>query len=170
MGRLGRDPAFFDHARGSLSDQVAALTRRALVEQDPALNPYLHWILTGRHGEALPRALRAEHFDAIRSRLDRLVIREATVGALAKEGIRADAFNLSDIFEYMSDAAHVAAYEAVLAASNPGARIAYWNMMVPRRVPHSLAGRVRTRADLEDALKPRDKAFFYQDFVIEEVI
>src|SRR5262249_9555075 len=44
MGRLGRDPAFFDHVEGSPAEQVGRLTRKALVEQDPALNPYLHWI------------------------------------------------------------------------------------------------------------------------------
>ena len=169
MGRLGRDPAFFRHAQGSLPDQVARLTRRALVDQDPAENPYLHWILTGTHGAALPRALRPERFDPIRERLDRLDIRRCTVEALADQGVKADAFNLSDIFEYMSDDAHAAAYASVLAASNPGARIAYWNMMVARRAPASMAGRIVTRDDVQAELVSRDKAFFYQDFVVEEV-
>ncbi|MEM6627611.1 MAG: DUF3419 family protein [Pseudomonadota bacterium] len=169
MGRLGRDPAFFDHASGSLSDQVAGLTRRALVDQDPAANPYLRWILKGRHGSTLPRALRGEHFDVIRDNLDRLEIRECTVETLAGEGVKADAFNLSDIFEYMSPSAHEDAYCTVLAAANPGARIAYWNMMAPRRVPDALSDQVVTLQELEDELKPQDKAFFYQDFIVEQV-
>ena len=168
MGRLGRDPAFFDQVRGSVAEHVAGRTRQALVEQDPSANPYLHWILTGRHGAALPRALREEAFEAIRTRLDRLSVEHATIEALAGRGVRADAFNLSDIFEYMSPPGHAEAYAAVLAAARPGARIAYWNMMAPRRVPAALADRVRTRSDLEAALKPRDKAFFYSDFVVEE--
>jgi S-adenosylmethionine-diacylglycerol 3-amino-3-carboxypropyl transferase len=169
MGRLGRDPAFFTHARGSLADQVAALTRRALVDQDPSRNPYLHWILHGRHGESLPLAIREEHFEVIRERLPRLEVRLATVEALAEQGVRVDAFNLSDIFEYMSSEAHTEAYRAVLAASRPGARIVYWNMMVPRRVPGTLADRVITLSDVEAALAPQDKAFFYRDFVVEAV-
>ena len=99
MGRLGRDPAFFDHAEGSASDQVARNTRQVLVDQDPSRNPYLAWILTGTHGDALPLALRAEHFDVIRERIDRLEVRLSTIEALAEQGVRADAFNLSDIFE-----------------------------------------------------------------------
>jgi S-adenosylmethionine-diacylglycerol 3-amino-3-carboxypropyl transferase len=170
MGRLGRDPAFFDHVEGSPADQVARLTRKALVEQDPSVNPYLFWILTGRHGRDLPRALREEQFDMIRGRLDRLEARLCTVETLAEEGVKADAFNLSDIFEYMSPDAHEAAYGSILATANPGARIAYWNMMAPRRVPAAHADRVKTNAELEAKLKPLDKAFFYRDFVVEEVL
>ena len=169
MGRLGRDPAFFDHVEGGPSAQVARLTRKALVEQDPSVNPYLHWILKGEHGDGLPRALEAERFETIRDRLDRLEIRLCTVETLAEEGVKADAFNLSDIFEYMSPEAHEAAYGTILATSRPGARIAYWNMMAPRRAPASLADRVTTSTELEAKLKPLDKAFFYSDFVIEEV-
>jgi len=170
MGRLGRDPAFFDQVEGSAADQVARMTRQALVDQDPSANPYLHWIVKGTHGAALPRALQAERFDAIRARLDRLEIRLCTIEALAEAGVKADAFNLSDIFEYMSPEAHHAAYATVLNASKPSARLAYWNMMAPRRAPGALLNRVRTRADLEAELKPRDKAFFYGDFVVEEVL
>jgi len=133
MGKLGRDPAFFDHVEGGPAAQVSRLTRKALVDQDPSVNPYLYWILKGMHGEALPRALEEERFETIRERLDRLEIRLCTVETLAGEGMKGDAFNLSDIFEYMSPVAHEAAYGTILAASNPGARIAYWNMMAPRR-------------------------------------
>ena len=169
MGKLGRDPAFFDHVRGSASEHVAALTRKALVEQDPSDNPYLHWILRGSHGEALPRAWTEERYETIRDRLDRLDVRLGTVESLAEEGIKADAFNLSDIFEYMSPEAHEKAYGTILSASRPGARIAYWNMMAPRRAPKAHADKVTTNAELEAKLKPLDKAFFYSDFVIEEV-
>ena len=169
MGRLGRDPAFFDHVEGSVSDQVARLTRKALVDQDPAANPYLHWILKGCHGSALPRALREEHFDAIRTRLDRLDLRLEPLETLVSQGVQADAFNLSDIFEYMSPEAHEGAYAAILSAARPGARLVYWNMMAPRRAPKSLSGRVRTDTELEARLRPLDKAFFYSDFIVEEV-
>lgn len=169
MGRLGRDPAFFDHVKGSVSDHVAGLTRKALVDQDPAANPYLHWILRGSHGHALPRALTQEKFELIRSNIDRIEGRLCTVETLAEEGVKADAFNLSDIFEYMSPEAHDKAYATILAAAKPGARIAYWNMMAPRRAPNSHTTKVKANSELEAKLKPLDKAFFYSDFVIEEV-
>lgn len=169
MGRLGRDPAFFDHVEGSVSDHVARRIVHAAVDLDPADNPYLHWILTGTHGEALPLAWRPEHYDTIRDRLDRLDVRNGSFEDLIAAGIRADGFNLSDIFEYMDPATFARVYAELLGAAHPHARLVYWNMMAPRRVPDALRESIETRTDLEDAGKAMDKAFFYSDFVVEEV-
>jgi S-adenosylmethionine-diacylglycerol 3-amino-3-carboxypropyl transferase len=169
MGRLGRDPAFFDHVEGSVAAHVARRAVHAAVDLDPSENPYLHWIMTGTHGSALPLAWRAEHFDTIRSRLDRIDIRRGTLETFVTTGEKADGFNLSDIFEYMGPAAFAAVYGSVLDAAHAGARLVYWNMMVPRRAPADAAPRVRRRVDLETRGKATDKAFFYSDFVVEEV-
>ncbi len=169
MGRLGRDPAFFDHVEGSVSDHVARRIVHAAVELDPEDNSYLHWILKGSMGRALPLAWRAENFELIRSRLDRLDIRVGSFEGLIAEGVRADGFNLSDIFEYMDPATFAKVYGQLLQAANPGARFVYWNMMAPRRVPQDYRDRVVARTDLEARGKAMDKAFFYSDFVVEEV-
>jgi S-adenosylmethionine-diacylglycerol 3-amino-3-carboxypropyl transferase len=169
MGRLGRDPAFFDHVEGSVSDHVARRIVHAAVTLDPADNPYLHWILKGTMGRALPLAWRPETYDIIRSRLDRLDLRGGSFEALIAAGEKADGFNLSDIFEYMDPATFAAVYGQVMTAANPGARLVYWNMMAPRRVPQAFGSQVTTRADLEATGKAMDKAFFYSDFVVEEV-
>lgn len=169
MGRLGRDPAFFDHVEGSVSEHVARRIVHAAVDLDPADNPYLHWILKGTMGRALPLAWRPEHYETIRARLDRLDVRLALFEALVETGERADGFNLSDIFEYMDPATFAAVYAGLLEVANPGARLVYWNMMAPRRVPDALRHRVATRSDLEAEGKAMDKAFFYSDFVVEEV-
>jgi S-adenosylmethionine-diacylglycerol 3-amino-3-carboxypropyl transferase len=169
MGRLGRDPAFFDHVDGSVADHVARRIVHAGIDLDPAENPYLYWILTGTHGAALPLAWRAEHFHVIRDRLDRLDIRQGALEAFVSTGEKADGFNLSDIFEYMTMETFAAVYGSVLGAANPGARLVYWNMMAPRRLPALWASRVRRIVDVEDRGKAADKAFFYSDFVVEEV-
>jgi S-adenosylmethionine-diacylglycerol 3-amino-3-carboxypropyl transferase len=169
MGRMGRDKAFFDHVDGSPAQHVARRLRHAGVDTDPSQNPYLHWIMTGTHGDALPMAWREEHFDAIRARLDRLDIRPGSLEAFVSTGETAHGFNLSDIFEYMSPEVFTQVYGTVLGASAPGARIVYWNMMAPRRVPPECAARVETLSALEDRLKAQDMAFFYSDFVVEEV-
>lgn len=169
MGRLGRDPAFFQHVDGSLAEHVAGRLRHAAVDLDPSLNPYLHWILKEGHGAALPLAWRAEHYDTIRSRLDRLDIRQGALETLIESGEKADGFNLSDIFEYMSPEVFETVYGSTLAAANPGARLVYWNMMVPRRVPPAHAARVIRLEPEIAAGKAADKAFFYSDFVVEAV-
>jgi S-adenosylmethionine-diacylglycerol 3-amino-3-carboxypropyl transferase len=176
MGRLGRDPAFFKYVEGSVAERILARTRHALTALDPAVNPYLHWILKGTHGTALPWALRAENFDKIRTRLDRLEWHELTIEAfLERERARGrqapiDKVNLSDIFEYMSEENTAALLARLADASRPAGRLAYWNMLAPRRRPESLAGRLRPRDDLAGPLFAQDKAFFCSAFIVEEVI
>lgn len=171
MGALGRDPAFFNYVEGSVADRLLARTRHALAELDPTTNPYLHWVLRGSHGASLPFALREENFLKIRHNLHRLEWHPSTVEDwLARpDAPDADAFNLSDIFEYMSPDNTENILRAILARARPGARLAYWNMLVPRSRPASLAARLRPLDEEAAALHARDQAWFYSRFVVEEV-
>jgi len=167
MARLGRDPAFFDHVEGSVSDHVFSRLRHAGVDTDPSQNPYLHWVMTGTHGAALPLPWRREAFETIRDRLDRI---KPHLGPLESLSVRDIAgFNLSDIFEYMPSSVQEAVYRGILKTARPGARLVYWNMMAPRRVPQSLANQIVTLSEVEAQGKAADKAFFYSDFVVEAV-
>ncbi len=172
MGRLGRDPAFFRYVQGSVADRILARTRHALTALNPAENPYLHWILTGRHGDALPHALRLENFDAIRANLDRFEWRRQSLEEFlaAEPGQRVDRWNLSDIFEYMSEENTSALLSRLAEAGPRGARLAYWNMLAPRSRPASLAHRLAPLEELSTRLLAEDKAFFYSRFVVEEVL
>lgn len=171
MGRLGRDPEFFRYVEGSVADRILERTRHALVELEPSANPYLWWILTGGFGETLPEALREDRFELIGEalRTGRFKCFEGSLEGWLEEGEQADAFNLSDIFEYMSEANTGRLMERIAAASTPGARWAYWNMLAPRSSPESLRGRVRPLDGLADELFRRDQAFFYSRFIVEEV-
>jgi S-adenosylmethionine-diacylglycerol 3-amino-3-carboxypropyl transferase len=140
------------------------------VELDPSLNPYLAWILTGRHGEALPLALRREHFATIRSRLDRIEIVRRPLEQVAEPGLQVNGWNLSDVFEYMTPAEHERAYQRLLEATRLGGRLVYWNMMVPRSAPAACAARVRAHGSEAATLHGRDRAFFYRALMIEERI
>lgn len=174
MGRLGRDPAFFKYVEGSVADRILSRAEHALTTLNPAENPYLHWILTGTHGDTLPWALREENFTRIRDRLDRLEWHELPIEAFLDQERatgrepRIDKLNLSDIFEYMSEANTAELLTRLVNASRPGARFAYWNMLAPRSRPQSLANRLRPRTDLAGPLFAQDKAFFYSAFVVEE--
>jgi S-adenosylmethionine-diacylglycerol 3-amino-3-carboxypropyl transferase len=171
MGRLGRDPAFFKYVQGSVADRILARTQHALIELNPAENPYLHWILKGTHGAALPWALREENFERIRQNLHRLEWHEMTLEAfLDREQSPIDKFNLSDIFEYMSEQNTAALLERLADASRPGGRLAYWNMLAPRARPASLAHRLQPREDIAAPLFLRDRAYFYSAFRVEEVL
>ena len=81
-----------------------------------------------------------------------------------------DAFNLSDIFEYMSPDEHERSHAALLARARHGARIAYWNLLAPRTLPASLENRARKLEDLSRELHARDNAWFYGRFCVDEVV
>jgi S-adenosylmethionine-diacylglycerol 3-amino-3-carboxypropyl transferase len=172
MGRMGRDPAFFDYVEGRVADRILGRARHALTVLDPAANPYLQWILRGRHGTALPYALRPENFEAIRDNLDRFEWHCQSIEDYldAHPDLAVDCYNLSDIFEYMSTENYHALLEKLVARGRPGGRLAYWNMLVPRSRPESMAGRLRPLAELAARLHQEDKAFFYSRFVVEEIV
>ena len=44
-------PGVLPHVEGSVAARILARTRHALTVLDPADNPYLHWILSGRHSD-----------------------------------------------------------------------------------------------------------------------
>ena len=171
MGRMGRDPEFFRYVEGSVSERILARARHALTELDPAANPYLQWILTGRHTTALPHALRRENFDVIRENLDRLEWHCLSIEELleAEPELLVDCHNLSDIFEYMSDDYFHDLLSKLIAHSRDGARLAYWNMLVPRSRPTELARKLIPNHELAERLHLQDKAFFYSRFVVETV-
>ncbi len=172
MGCAGRDPSFFRHIDGPVAARILERTRYALTALDPTENPYLQWILTGRHTSALPTALRAENFEAIRAHLDRLEWHccsvEEYLNTLGKHSI--DRFNLSDIFEYISRESYHRLLDRLVRVGRSGGRLAYWNMLVPRGRPEHMADRLRPLSALAHRLHLADKAFFYSAFVVEEIL
>lgn len=171
MGRMGRDPSFFRFVEGSVASRILTRARYALTALNPSENPYLQWILTGTHTTALPFSLRAENFDAIRRNLDRLHCHQGPLEAYLAEvpASSIDAFNLSDIFEYISEPSYHALLEQIIRAGKPGARLAYWNTLADRRRPACMADRLLALEEFSQNLHARDKAFFYCAFHVEEI-
>ncbi len=172
LGRLGRDPSFFRYVDESVAEHLLGRTRHALAMLDPADNPYVQWILLGSHRTALPHALRAVNFEAIRNNIDRLEWHCNSLEGVFDEGVATsfDRANLSNVFEYMSQEAQREVLSRLADAASPGARIAYWNMMVPRNGAQLLPHRIRALTELAERLFVEDKACFYRAFVVEEVI
>ena len=112
----------------------------------------------------------------------RLRRRDAELGQLIDDGLLAekscdlllggrgfDGFNLSDIFEYLDTATCEKIYGTLLRMARPGARLAYWNMLAPRKCPGALLNRIRPLEQAERLFR-QDMAFFYSTFVLEEVL
>nr|CAM58109.1 hypothetical protein [uncultured marine microorganism] len=172
LGHLGRDPTFTRFADESVAQSLQRRIPYALIKLEPQKNPYLQWILAGRFVSALPYALRPENFDRIRQNLDSLEWHCASVEEVISQ-LPDDVLhccNLSNIFEYVSPESYERMLGEIIRVSAPGCRLVYWNVVVQRHCPPVLAHRLRQRRDIAVRLHRKDKAFFYRDLIIEEVV
>ncbi len=170
MGRLGRDPEFFRYVEGPVGPRILNRVEYALTVLPTNDNPYLEYVLNGNYAEALPDYLDPEVLPRVRDGLDRLTLVEGPAEeiATARGGSGFDGFNLSDIFEYLPMEACARIYGSLLRAARPGARLVYWNMLVPRRLALLFPDEAREASGAASELFARDRAFFYQDLVVDE--
>jgi len=167
MGAFGRDPAFFSQVDGAVGERILARTRQALSALPAASNPYLQYIVGGNFTpSALPLYLRPGARALIRRRLGRLRLFQGRIQDAP--GGPFSGFNLSDLFEYLPPAGFVDVYAALARAARPGARLAWWNLLLNRSCPLP-AARVRRLAGQARSLHARDKAWFYGSFELDEV-
>jgi S-adenosylmethionine-diacylglycerol 3-amino-3-carboxypropyl transferase len=171
MGRLGRDPEFFRYVEGSVAERILKRARYALTVLPTHDNPFLEYILTGNFTGHQPRYLRPAPFAALKERLELVTLVVGPVDQAARDDSRGrfDGFNLSDIFEYLDEENGRRIYGEMLGAARPGARLAYWNMLVPRACPAVYSDRVEPLQDESRELFARDRAFFYSAFLVDEV-
>ena len=166
MGRAGRDPAFLKEVKVSVGDFIFGKAARHLSHVAAQDNHILRFNLTGSFGETLPDYVQVAHYEQVKSRLDRLQLHHGFAEAAIEKWGNFDCFNLSNIFEYMDEPTFKLVSAQLLAGANPGARFAYWNLMVPRNMvnlfPDSLSDD-GTTATLDRAL---DRGFFYNKFIV----
>lgn len=164
MGKLGRDKSFFKYVEDS--DNVAVRIKKRFelgVSNVPNnKNPYLSYILRNEFGEgALPEYLKQENFDIIRERIDRITLFKGDLLSIPAD--KYDFFNLSDIFEYMSDAQFEQNVNYISQIAAPNGRIAYWNMQGSKYVNDR---GLTCQKELSEQLFVEDRAFFYKDFLV----
>ncbi len=171
FSRLARHPDFTRHAEQALWPTLQQRIFHALVTLNPAANPYVRWILTGHYGPALPWHLRPENFAAVREGLSRIELFQGSLESLLQRlpDDSIDACNLSDVFEYLPVGQYHEVLNDLARVGAPGCRLAYWNLLVHRRRPAALTAQIISRPDIARPLFRVDKAFFYSDFVVEEV-
>jgi S-adenosylmethionine-diacylglycerol 3-amino-3-carboxypropyl transferase len=174
MSMLGRDPSYFAHsavrdvAAHYLEKAELALTAFPLRD-----NPYVAYALSGGYDTVArtPTYLRPETLDRIRPRLDTVEVRNVSLaralGECAPNSV--DAFYLSDVFELCDMPTYQVLLGEVARVGRAGARICYWNNLVPRARPDALASRICSHDGLAARLHDVDRSFFYSRFVVESV-
>jgi S-adenosylmethionine-diacylglycerol 3-amino-3-carboxypropyl transferase len=167
MGRFGRDPKFLNEVKVTVSEFIFKKAETHLSSTNCMGNYYLKFILTGKFGKELPHYAREENFELIKSRLDKLVTFEGLAEQACEKFGYFDAFNLSNIFEYMDESTFSTVVNGLNEMGNPKARYAYWNLMVPRSLSNVVEGMVYQK-ELSDRLSATDKGFFYSQFLVNK--
>jgi S-adenosylmethionine-diacylglycerol 3-amino-3-carboxypropyl transferase len=173
QGRLGRDPAFLAHAQGDVAGRLLQRARLILTGPGAIGSPYLARLLTGSYPpHTRPRYLRPEYLPVIRERLDRLRWVQGAAGEGDHPALAGPfhGFNLSNIFEYASPEEHVRWFAALAKRAETHARFVYWNLLVPRGCPASLAGRARPLPEVAAALHARDQIRLYEALHVDEIL
>lgn len=169
MIKMGHTSESLGSFKGNFPSQVRARVGHSLTRLAACNNPYLTYALTGNYNvNALPRYLRANYKDVITSRLDRITLVHGPVQT-AGTG-KFDGYNLSDIFGFMNDDEFQASYEHLYSRANIHARFVYWSSLIPRIAPASMRSCIKTMRQLSSDLFFQDKGWFYNSFIVEEVI
>ena len=161
------DPTWFAHAEvDSFGKHFAQLVEHVIADLPAHSNYFLAQLFLGRYLDenTVPDYLRAEHFETIRGRLERIVPVTADIGAAieALEPSSVDCFALSNVFEYSPRELFARTLKGLVRAARPGARFALRNLLAPRSLTEDPAFRVD--AGIGAALRSADRGFIYSRF------
>lgn len=163
MGSLGRDGSFYQYVKDKKTAGRDIKKRFEFgISHSPNLsNPYLSYILRGNFGKSsLPLYLKRHFFPVIKERLNRIHFIHGSLMDISEEE-EFDFFNLSDIFEYMSDEDFKKNTAKLEQISSKGARLAIWNMQNRRYLPKT--GFIEKMSESR-ALFQENQSYFYRDF------
>jgi len=174
LGHLGRDPSYFRYVTiDDIADELLRRTRHGLREVPIKDNFFVEHVLTGRYGnlETAHPYLRKSNFELLQERVGQIRL----VCASLEEYVRSlppssmSKFNLSDIFEYVSDETSETMLQDILRVCREDARLAYWTLLVDRDVPSSLANQINPCTAASEKLFENNRTFFYGSFGLWQV-
>ncbi len=169
LRHLGREPSCFRHVKTrNVAHELLKRIHRGVTELPVQGNYFLEYILTGHYHD-----LRSAHpylsdsnFSFLKANVGRM--RLVTMDLVSYlSNLRPGAFsrfNLSDLFEYMSNVEFERALRSIVRACRANGKLAYWTLFVPQRIPRSLADRVSFNPATAQRLTTGDRAFFYGSF------
>lgn len=167
MGKLGRDPEFLKEVEVPVSSFILNKAAIHLQSKLAQQNVILRYALTGSFGSLLPHYLEPVNFAKIKSNMHKLHLFEGYAEDTFAQYGSFNLFNLSNIFEYMNKEQFVDVASSIVKHTLPGAKMAYWNLMVPRKISAVLPNEVQTLQELSSELSKIDKGFFYNAFIVD---
>ena len=176
LGWGGLDPSFFTYVDGipDFGTHFLERARQALVELPVRENYFLAQICLGRYLDesALPPYLSAENFPALREAVGRIEVVTDELGSFLRRqpSDTFDGFNLSNVFEWISEETFERILLEIHRVARPGARLCYRNLLVRRRHPARLGHLFGPDDSLAQRLLREDRSFVYANFEVARVV
>lgn len=168
MGVFGRDPAFLKQVEKNVAKSIKNSADIHLSSIYCQKNPMLYYCLHGDFGQYLPFYAQEANYNTIKSNLGKLKLQLGYAQDASETYGKFDAFNLSNIFEYMDKDTFEQTASSLKSIANPGARMAYWNLMVNREISKIDPDFERVEDNFQ--WKERDQGFFYMQFVTDKLL
>lgn len=174
LKRYARQQGMFTYTKKeTVADVYRKRLERHLISIPIKGNFFLYYSLTGKYGDALPPYLEEKNYIKLRN------IPESTLSVITDnllnymKSIPANTFskfNLSDIFEALSQTENEILWNQIIRIAKPGAKIAYWNNLVQRSYPTHLVSQIKTDDKQVKELRTKDKVFFYDSFHVHTIL
>ncbi len=135
-------------------------------------NYFMHYCLAGNYGQSVPPYLEAKETVSLKENLSRLsmVVNDLMSYLKSMPNDSFSKFNLSDIFEPLSLEQNDILWKEIVRTAKNGARVVYWNNLVPRTFPQQLSVNIKDEAQRATHLHSMDRVFFYGNFHINTIL
>lgn len=170
MGKFGRDPEFLKQVKVKVSDFIFNKAEHQLQSISAQHNFILQYNLTASFEKNYPHYLQKENYEKIKSNIDRIKIHLGYAEEAIKQYGKFDYMNLSNIFEYLDTTTFYKVSTDLIEGCNENAKLAYWNLMVPRSISQAHPNKIAFQKEISEKLTHKDKGFFYSRFIIDEVL
>lgn len=168
MGEAGRDPEFLKYVEGEVSDIILQREMDHISSVPAQSNYFLYYILNNRFDEEyLPHYVKEINYELVKENLDKLFLHNGLLESAFEIYPDNTHFNLSDIFEYMDVELFKQVAKNILDHAEKGAKIAYWNLMIPRSISRHFT-EVKYLKEESEHLSEIDPGYFYGAFIVDQ--
>ena len=115
----------------------------------------------------VPAYLLPKNFQTLKSSISKLnIVCTDFESFLTKSPMKYSKFNLSDIFEYMSEDHADQLFDLIFDHSPTGSRIAYWTLLIDRKPAALRTADLQSHpwTPLQPGLAEQDRLWFYENF------
>lgn len=155
----------FDDGSKSFAESFYNRSKKAFRDLPIKGNYFLSLYLLGKYSSAedVPDYLKREHFETIKSRVDRIKVltsdAQGWINTMERQSI--DCFALSNICELMSEDETERLFSAVKRTARNNARVIFRNLMIPREVPEKFRDSIVKNESLSKDIYNNDRSFVY---------